>query len=115
MFLNRDREEEAKGEQKEAPKDGRIKRQTQALAQQQAKILALIHPATMPESRGEPGSKKYLKRPSRLRCTQCAYFREDVHWKRECPHRPNGKHMQTPTLAPSVLVLGDRDLWCPAA
>ena len=46
VFLNRDQENEAKREQKEARKD-RIERQTQALAQQQAKILALIHPATM--------------------------------------------------------------------
>ena len=50
MFLNRDQEEEAKREQKEAQKDKRIERQTQTLAQQQAKILALNHPATMPES-----------------------------------------------------------------
>ena len=85
MFLNRDREEEAKGEQKEAPKDGRIKRQTQALAQQQAKILALIHPATTQESRGEQGRKKDLNNPPQLRHTQCAYCTEDGHWKRECP------------------------------
>ena len=69
MFLNRDREEEAKGEQKEAPKDGRIKRQTQALAQQQAKILALIHPATMRESRGKQRRKNDLNNPPRLRRT----------------------------------------------
>ena len=47
VFLNRDQEEEAKREQKEAQKDRRIERQTQALAQPQAKILDLIHPATM--------------------------------------------------------------------
>ena len=47
VFLNRDWEEEAKREQKETRKDRRIERQTQTLAQQQAKILALIHPATM--------------------------------------------------------------------
>ena len=53
VFLNRDQEEEAKREQKEAQKDRRIERQTQTLAQQQAKILALIHPATMQESWSE--------------------------------------------------------------
>ena len=58
MFLNRDREKEAIREQKEVRKDRRIERQTQALAQQQAKILALIHPATMRESWGEQGRKK---------------------------------------------------------
>lgn len=47
VFLNRDPEEEARREQKEVRKDRRIERQAQALAQQQAKILALIHPATM--------------------------------------------------------------------
>ena len=52
-FLNRGKEEEAKREQKEAQKDRRIERQTQTLAQQPAKILALIHPATMQESWSE--------------------------------------------------------------
>ena len=43
--MNRDQEEEAKREQKEAQKDRRIERQTQTLAPKQVKILALIHPA----------------------------------------------------------------------
>ena len=63
MFLNRDQEEEAKREQKEARKDKRIERQTQALAQQQAKILTLIHPATTRESGGKQGRKKDLNNP----------------------------------------------------
>ena len=54
VFLNRDREEEARKERK----DRRIERQTQASAQQQAKILALIHPAIMRESLGEQGRKR---------------------------------------------------------
>ena len=108
VFLNRDQEDEAKREQKEAQKD-RIERQTQALAQQQAKILVLIHPATTRESRGEQGRKKDLNNPPRLRHTQCAHRKEDGHWKRECPYRPKGRHMETPKPAPSVLVLGDRD------
>ena len=69
VFLNRDWEEEAKREQKEARKD-RIERQTQALAQQQAKILALIHPATVRKFREEQ-RKKDLNNPLRLRRTQC--------------------------------------------
>ena len=109
VFLNRDREEEARREQKEVRKDRRIERQTQALAQQQAKILALIDPATMRESRGEQGKKKHLNNPPRLSRTQCAYCREDGHWKTECPYRPKGRRMATPTPAPSALVLGDRD------
>ena len=59
VFLNRDWEEEAKREQKETRKDRRIERQTQALAQQQAKILALIHPATMRKS-GESKEEKRI-------------------------------------------------------
>ena len=47
VFLNRDREEKARREQKEVRKGRRTERQTQASAQQQAKILALINPATM--------------------------------------------------------------------
>ena len=108
VFLNRDQENEAKREQKEARKD-RIERQTQALAQQHAKILVLIHPATTRESRGEQGRKKDLNNPPRLRHTQCAYCKEDGHWKRECPYRPKGRYMETPKPAPSALVLGDRD------
>ena len=79
------------------------------MAQQQAKILALIHPATTRESRGEQGRKKDLNNPPRLRHTQCAHRKEDGHWKRECPYRPKGRRMETPKPAPSVLVLGDRD------
>ena len=60
MFLNRDREEEARREQKEVRKDRKIERETQASAQQPARILALIHPATMPESQGEQGRKNTL-------------------------------------------------------
>ena len=71
VFLNRDQENKAKREQKEARKD-RIERQTQALAQQQAKILALIHTATTRESGGDQGRKKDLNNPPRLRHTQCA-------------------------------------------
>ena len=103
------REEEARREQKEIRKDRRIERQTQALAQQQAKILALIRPATMREFRGEQGRKKDLNNPPQLSRNQCAYCREDGHWKRECPYRPKGRPMATRTPAPSVLILGDRD------
>ena len=109
VFLNRDQEEEAKREQKEARKDKRIERQTQALAQQQAKILTLIHPATIRESGVEQGRKKDLNNPPRLRHTQCAYCKEDGCWKRECPYYPKGRRMETPKPAPSVLVLGDQD------
>ena len=109
VFLNRNQEEEAKREQKGAPKDRRIERQTKALAQQQAKTLALIHPATTRESGGKQGRKKDLSNPPWLRHTQCAYCKEDGHWKRECPYRPKGRSMETLKPAPSVLVLGDRD------
>ena len=102
VFLNRDREEEIKREQKEAWKARRIERQTQALAWQQAKILALIHPTTMWESRGEQWRKNDLRNPLQLRCTQCAYCREDGHWKGECPYCPKGRRMKTPTPAPFV-------------
>ena len=115
MFLNRDLEEEAKKEIKEAWKDRRIERQTQALARQQVKILALIHPATMREWWGEQGRKNDLRNPLQLRCTQCAYCKEDGHWKGECTYRPKGRRMETPTPAPSVLVLGDWDWWCQVA
>ena len=88
MFLNGDWEKEANREQKKARKARRIERLTQALAQQQAKILALIQPATMRESREEQGRKKDLKNPPRRSCTQCAYCREDGRWKGECLYRP---------------------------
>ena len=79
------------------------------MAQQQAKILALIHPATTLESGGEQGRKKDLNNPQQLRHIQCAYCKENVHWKRECPYCPKGRRMETPKPAPSVLVLGDQD------
>ena len=61
VFLNGDWEEEANREQKKARKARRIERQTQALAQQQAKILALIQPATMRESQKSKEEKRILK------------------------------------------------------
>ena len=109
VFLNRDWEEEDKGEEKEAWKDRKIERQTQALAWQQAKILALIHPTIMWEPQGEQWRKKDLRNPLRLRHTQCAYCREDGDWKGECPYCPKGRCMKTPTPAPFVLALGDWD------
>ena len=114
VFLNRDWEEEDKGEEKEAWKDRKIERQTQALAWQQAKLLALIHPVTMQDSWGEQGRKKDLRNLPQLRWIQCAYCREDGHWEGEFSYCLKERHMKTPTPAPSVLVLGDPD-WFSAA
>ena len=66
VFLNRDREEEARREQKEVRKDRKIERETQALAQQQAKMLALINPATNARVPGRARKKKDLNNPPQL-------------------------------------------------
>ena len=50
-----------------------------------------------------------------MRCAQCAYCIEGGYWKGECPYHPKGRHIETPTPDPSVLVLGDWDWWCPVA
>ena len=104
VFFNRNRDEEVKRGEREAQKDGRIEKPIQ----QQAKILALVHPTTVRGSRRERERKKDPRDPP-LRCTQCAYCKEDGHWKRECPYHPKGRRVETPTPALSVLVLGDRD------